>query len=350
MAGITPGMPGPTPEFRMRSTLIALAALALAALALAAPAGAQQDTGPNAGANVRGVVRPAPAPSLAGVPAAHRPAVERTLRRLLDATMRSPVLASPVGFDLGPTLHGYTPRNASANPPLAAYVTGHIFWQAYQPGIGRVAPTPVSMAAFYVVVNDITRIWSGLERWARDEQGQMYWEPARDGERGGFPYYSTDVVVLTNIARPIIVPVSRERVLRHELATHRKTLAALHASQSELRATSAACVAAVEGRLAALSATERAAPAHLSLVAPPGTPRGARCTYLVDADAPHARRIAVENPDFFDPSLPRTAVQLIMVDHSALGKRTGRGWRLEATERIRHGIDYAALAALLETP
>jgi hypothetical protein len=39
----------------------------------------------------------------------------------------------------------------------------------------------------------------------------------------------------------------------------------------------------------------------------------------------------VENPDFFDPSLPITAVQLIVVDYARLGKRTGRGWRLAAS-------------------
>ena len=56
----------------------------------------------------------------------------------------------------------------------------------------------------------------------------------------------------------------------------------------------------------------------------------------------------VENPDFFDPSLPITAVQLIVVDYARLGKRTGRGWRLAASERIRNELDYTAISKLLE--
>lgn len=326
----------------MRKAVIALAAITLASQPVMA-----QDKGPNAGAEVRGVVRPADPPNLGRVPSAHRPAVERTLNQLLAATLGSAVLSPPIGYDLKPLLFGYAPIKAiSAKPPLAARVTGQIYWQTYQSGIDRVAPTPVAMSAFDVITNDITPIWK--EKWGRDAQGQMYWEPERDGDRGGFPYHNSDLVVLTHIKRPLIIPVAKERVLRHELAEHRKELKQIHPSQTDLVAVSNGCIKEVEALLGSLSAAELAEPAYISLIAPPGTRPGRRCTMTVNENAQLARRIMVENPDFFDPSLPITAVQLIVVDYARLGKRTGRGWRLAASERIRNELDYAAIAKLLE--
>ena len=326
----------------MRTIVIALATVTVASQPVIA-----QDRDPNAGAEVRGVVRPADAPNLGRVPAAHRPAVERTLNQMLAATLGSAVLSPPIGYDLKPLLFGYAPIGAiSAKPPLAARVTGQIYWQTYQPGIKRVAPTPVAMSAFDVIANDITPIWK--EKWGKDAQGQMYWEPERDGERGGFPYHNSDLVVLTHVRRPLIVPVARERVLRHELSEHRKELEQIHPSQTELLAVSNGCIAEVKGLLGSLSAAELAEPAYISLIAPPGTQPGRRCTLTVSENAQHARRIMVENPDFFDPGLPITAVQLIVVDYARLGKRTGRGWRLAASERIRNELDYAAISKMLE--
>ena len=69
---------------------------------------------------------------------------------------------------------------------------------------------------------------------------------------------------------------------------------------------------------------------------------------MVDSTARHARRIAVENLDVFDATQPIAAVQLVIVDHRMLGRRTGRGWRLAAAERIRAEPGYSAFAALLD--
>ena len=70
----------------------------------------------------------------------------------------------------------------------------------------------------------------------------------------------------------------------------------------------------------------------------------------MDADFPDATRIVTENPDYYDPALPPSAIQLILVDFSYFegSVRVKPPWRQAAYERIRDGLDYSALAAMLQ--
>ncbi len=112
------------------------------------------------------------------------------------------------------------------------------------------------------------------------------------------------------------------------------------------------CIGYLEGELARLSPADRAAPAYVSLktieLKRPCPEPG--CSYVVDADFPGATRIVTENPDYYDPSLPPSAIQLILVDFSYFeGRvRVAPPWRHAAYERIRDGLDYSALAAMLQ--
>ncbi len=111
------------------------------------------------------------------------------------------------------------------------------------------------------------------------------------------------------------------------------------------------CIGYLEGELARLSAADRAAPAYVSFKtvdlkgpSPPG------CSCIVDSDFPDATRIVKENPDYYDPALPPSAIQLILVDFSNFeGRiRVAPPWRHAAYERFRDGLDYSALAAMLQ--
>jgi hypothetical protein len=111
------------------------------------------------------------------------------------------------------------------------------------------------------------------------------------------------------------------------------------------------CVSYLEGELARLSPADRAGPAYVSLktldvkgLSPPG------CSHVVDADFPGATRIVTENPDYYDPALPPSAIQLILVDFSNFEGRVkiAPPWRHAAYERIRDGLDYSALAGMLQ--
>ncbi len=112
------------------------------------------------------------------------------------------------------------------------------------------------------------------------------------------------------------------------------------------------CIGYLEGELVRLSPADRAAPAYVSLktfdrkgpIPDPG------CSHVVNTDFPGATRIVKENPDYYDPALPHSAIQLILVDFSYFEGRVkiAPPWRQAAYERIRDGLDYSALAAMLQ--
>jgi len=112
------------------------------------------------------------------------------------------------------------------------------------------------------------------------------------------------------------------------------------------------CIGYLEGELARLSPVDRAAPAFVSLktieLKRPSPEPG--CSQVVDADFPGATRIVTENPDYYNPALPPSAIQLILVDFSNFegAVRVSPPWRHAAYERIRDGLDYSALAAMLQ--
>lgn len=321
--------------------------VAMALLPLAATLGAQRPDG----ALAVGTVRPAKAHDVARVPAAQQAHARATLDRLLAIALRNPALNPPTGFDVEHVRFAYAPIGAvSPRAPLAYRTYGLIYWMNPQSRLGgAIGPSPVAMDDYSIHANDIREsFWVGQEVWRKLQPASrsLYWEPVRTGEVQGHPFYERSRVVITASSRPIYRPVSRERLLRHELEDHRRNLGKLYTRPGPLRTQAEGCVAELEARLAALTPAEREAPGWLSLTPPPGA-RGPRCSLMVDEGATHARRIVEENPDFYDPALPRTAIQVIVVRtlRPLRGQRDNRYLRHHAA--IREGLDYAALAGLI---
>jgi len=111
------------------------------------------------------------------------------------------------------------------------------------------------------------------------------------------------------------------------------------------------CIRYLEGELARLSPADRAAPACISgkildTKRPSSEPV---CSLVVDGSFPGATRIVTENPDYYDPTFPPSAIQLILVDFSNFEEsvRVSPPWRHAAYERIRDSLDYSAFAAML---
>jgi len=111
------------------------------------------------------------------------------------------------------------------------------------------------------------------------------------------------------------------------------------------------CIRYLEGELARLSPADRAAPAYISgkildMKRPSSEPV---CSLVVDGNFPGATRIVTENPDYYDPTFPPSAIQLILVDFSNFegSVRVSPPWRHAAYERIRDSLDYSAFAAML---
>jgi len=122
----------------------------------------------------------------------------------------------------------------------------------------------------------------------------------------------------------------------------------VEARRQKQRQDTEACVGYLEGELARLAPTERMADAY---IAPHrrGPPPKVGCSDVVEPSFPDALRIVAVNPRFFDATLPRTALQLIVVDftnfESAGFDRSG--WRRDAYNSLREGMDYKGLAGLL---
>lgn len=321
-----------------------------AALPLASTLGAQ--AAPPGGEHVEGVVRPPKPVAVHRVPAAHRAHAAAVMDRMLAIALRSPAVNPPRGFDVEHVRFGYAPIEA-VNPraPLACRVYGLIYWQNPQSRLdGAIGPSPVAMSEYCVLANDVRDgFWLPNELWRKLQPASrsLHWEPARTGEVQGHPEYEHARVVVTASPRPIFRPVSRERLLRHELEDHQKALRDMPAgTQPEVRALSERCVREVEGMLAALSPADRAAPGWMSLTPPPGV-RGSRCSLMVDEGATHARRIVEENPDFYDAALPATAIQLLVVSTPRPLRNQRDNPYIRHHRALCEGLDYAALAALL---
>lgn len=111
------------------------------------------------------------------------------------------------------------------------------------------------------------------------------------------------------------------------------------------------CIHYLEGELARLSPDERTAPAYISLN--PDRKQSSPeldCSCIVDADSTDVIRIVKENPDYYDKTLPPSTIQLILVDFSYFegSVRVSPPWRHAVYERFRDGLDYSALAAMLQ--
>ncbi len=139
-----------------------------------------------------------------------------------------------------------------------------------------------------------------------------------------------------------------EHALRENVVRQAQQRPFLQRQGDRRREESETCVRYLENELKRLSPAERAAAGYVSVT---GSPHASAptCSSVVDADFPGARRIVEQNWAFFDRSLPRTAVQAILIDFGNFeSKGFGRtGWRWRAYEGLRDGMDYHAFAALL---
>jgi hypothetical protein len=122
----------------------------------------------------------------------------------------------------------------------------------------------------------------------------------------------------------------------------------VQARRQKERQDTEACIGYLEGELTRLSPADRMADAYVAL--PGGRPLPkAGCSALVEQGFPDALRIVAANPRFFDTKLPRTALQLIVLDvtNFEFASYPRSGWRRDVYERLREGMDYKAFAALL---
>jgi hypothetical protein len=233
-----------------------------------------------------------------------------------------------------------------------------------------------------------------------DEQGLYFYAPKVVGDLQGFPIYDTAAVVLVKSQKPLWVPVNQERFLRHAIRKAEENLktrkeeqkaemaklaeplpddpelakvvkeareegrkegekltreseaslrAGLAENPGEIRFLPADYVQALTQELASLSPAERAAPAYYSS----NWMTTRRPSGLLDPTAPQAQPVVSPNPDFFDPTLPRTAIQVIVVlgissrDRAPAHPEKANPAAARFFE-VRNALDWKKVAALVE--
>lgn len=246
---------------------------------------------------------------------------------------------------------------------------------------------------------------------AYDRQDQLYIEPTVTGHVAGYPVYEHRYLVLTKNRRPLYIPMSEEQFIRNCIAKEKSTLTdtretiakgsplqqwlesskagragfmegnaivartdpakarqqrdeyerGMAETERMLRAQEAAntgaitgaatqessTLAALQAELDGLSAEERSAPAYL----PTGRNSSTRASGLMSRpDGDNTQMLIQPNPQFFDSTLPPTAVQIIAIDLPGVRDDLPGNAEDSLLVAVRGALDYGRLAALLDGP
>ena len=299
------------------------------------------------------------------------------LRQIAEIFRSSPVWNPPVGVDPSLSGSLFMPWTASPaarkNLPIAGTIMMGSF-DHYEVIRGDNEPREryVGGETSHIMIDVNMLPKGGGVNMLGDREGEFYEEPARTADIGGFPTYG-DVLIMAKNGRPVWTPVSRERFLRAFIAKRRPEAAnaeryiadqqrkyeafvapdAYAARQAKYKAAVDRMAAkgaaaaeherrywerdeadtlallkrgasrdpevsvfagviaglkAAEEQLAAMSPADRSGPACLLEDTRDPTKSG-----LVPMGTPRCKPLVGKNPNFFDPSLPRSVPQIIVV-------------------------------------
>jgi hypothetical protein len=171
--------------------------------------------------------------------------------------------------------------------------------------------SPVEMRFF---VNDPEQ--TGCEshsngEWKDSMNREIYYQSKKIGEIQGFPIYQNrqglETVILTRSNRPIWIALAQEEFIKLCIRTSEKQLKEMGDYEKDTASLLIARMERHKAVLAAMSPSQRQAQAmylrNEDFLEPDLAPQ----------DSEYARPLVVVNPEWFDPALPRSAVQLICV-------------------------------------
>jgi len=265
---------------------------------------------------------------------AERAAITASVNQLLEIVRRMPQMAPPAGFAVIPRGFVDVENLDHSEGKRVAYVTADVvvtlapFEQVARGAVEAVESD--SAATITLKVNDLGPLM-GSETGPSDDQGAFIENPPAPVDTlHGYPVYEEGngerwVMIRRNDA-PFFAPVTAERSVRAAIAATEKELSDVRDRRARIPAGVPATVIATlddavaemarklkndQDKLAAMSATDRAAPA-------------AGVLYF--------------NPALMTPGLPRTAPQLLAVNVSVRGD----AWP-DLKARLNAEIDWAAL-------
>jgi len=314
---------------------------------------------------------------------AQKAAVKANVEAVYNVFARTPVIAQPKGFTVW-RFRGMVPSDRimydDRQWAIPAQFGFNFIWHWMREDDHIIHSNGEGEGGgFEVAINSLRCIFEDDGRpFMEDAQGGMYFAPVVVGKRFGFPQYHAGCIVMTRRNAPLFLPVPRERVLRKLIADQKESGKAIEEMLGAYRklgrtddvrmleandAPRRNRVRYLEQMLAAMTPAERAKPAYLNLRYPSvdsvnvfGSP---------EANDPMVQLLVTANPDFYDRTLPRTAIQTIT---STFGcwqqKNYSNPNALQATcdvenepffrsyaqlfKSIRDQLDWAALTALLQ--
>jgi hypothetical protein len=267
-----------------------------------------------------------------------RIAITTSINQLIAIVRRTPPMAPPSGFAVVPHAFVEIQNFDHSEGKRVAYVTADITLNLaplVQNGRGAAAPNERDTAAHVQIkVNDLQPLM-GSELSLGDDEGTFIENPPEPVETvHGFPLFEEGngqrwILIRRNDV-PFFAPVTAERFARATMAKTERELADARARRAKLPAGVPASIAATiddaiagfqeklgeeQRALAAMSASERAAPAHV-------------------ADS----AVVYFNPALMTPGLPRATPQVLAVGIGASDAKS------ELAAKLDSELDWAALS------
>lgn len=327
-------------------------------------------------------------------------------KRMIDIFRSAAPLKPPHGYlvVVGGALCGDFSCPAGAPGTAEMSVLMHPYLRNNKTGVISQAGLKFDGVSIDVEVNEPRVAWR-----AYDAHANLYLEPQITGHVAGYPVYEHRYLVMTKNPRPIYIPLSQEEFIRGRIAREkgllgdtRETIAkgsplqqwlankkatmegfeqgnaivartdpdkakkqreeflrgideterALRSQESknmgaltDASSGESNAIRQLEVELAGLSPRERAAPAYL----PTGRNKSTRTSGLASGpDGANTQMLIVPNPQFFDRTLPRTAIQIIAIDLPGMRDNEPDDAADSVRVAVRGALDYGRLAELLD--
>jgi len=283
----------------------------------------------------------------------------RARQRLVNVIGLQPAAKPPRGVSLTVFVHADPPLGAgkagmpSRPAPMTCIVHfNNILEKDGKPVWGSDSPVEMTFS-----LNDPEHSGydsANYESEYRDSMDRdIFYQPRTIGEAQGYMIYESrrglEFVTLTRGKRPVWVPLTQEEFLKLEIRVTEKMLKESPDSGTNPANPFVARLARHKAVLAAMSPAQRRAQAmylrNEDLREPDLAPQGSQ----------DARPLVVVNPEWFDPSLPKSAVQLISVtfdygpSFNPNDPKPGDDGSVEALRlwEMKRTIDWKSISSLL---
>lgn len=300
------------------------------------------------------------------LPAARRPDALTIAGKVRDILERDQAVTKPVGYSIRANrVYGKVTEwaNFDSGLPFYAGAIGTFFQAEEKP-----SPTAFKGADFGIYVNTVLQC--PLEAFSPPGANGKPWMVngnlpvleggRRTGDFRGYSIYDGQCVIIGRSNAAPFVPLTREQYIQLEISGYKDRLDSMnkqYAGQTSIPAVQQAVqtanqqlndeIAQLQQQLVGMSAADRNGPTAVRT--------GYQEATLAGVDEDGAIPLSVPNPAFFDRALPATTVQSVAVyipflqagaKQEGLPVGLSEDWR-PATEKIRDGLDWAAVASLV---